>query len=184
MREKGFVLGASEDGIVYYRENKNEYGLEIEQKNPEWLETVQKALKKAYNKKSKMRKMKKGYYRLNVYSKDIYTELLKFRENPRLILEQSKEFQLGFLQGVFDAEGSVRKDRNHITVSLNRKNTIEIIQKLLSEIDIKTGKHWQDKTLVITIPIYGSKNMKKFYSTINFRHPEKAQRLRLLVNGL
>lgn len=181
MQDKGFVLGASEDGIVYYRENKNEYGLEIEQKNKEWLEFVQSSLVKAYKKKSKIRKMKKGYYRLNVYSKDIYNELLEFRENPKLISQQSKEFQIGFLQGVFDAEGSVRKGRNHITVSLNKKKTIEVIQRILSEIGIKTGKEWQDKNLVITIPIYGSENMKKFQRLINFRHPEKIERLKLLV---
>lgn len=182
MLEKGFVLGASEDGIIYYRKNKNEYGLEIEQKNVQWLETVQKALEKAYNKKSRIRKTKKGYYRLNVYSKDIYNELLKFRKNPQLILQESKEFQTGFLQGVFDAEGSVRKGRNHITVSLNRRDTIEVIQWILSEIGIETGKHWQDKTMVITIPIYGAENMRKFHSLLNFRHPEKSERLNLLVN--
>ncbi len=181
MLERGFVLGASEDGIIYYRKSKNEYGLEIEQKNPEWLEVVQKALEKAYNKKSKIRKTKKGYYRLNVYSKDIYSELLEFRKNPETILHQPMEFQIGFLQGVFDAEGSVRKGRNHITVSLNRKDTIDVIQKLLSRIGIETGKHWQDKNLVITIPIYGSENMKKFHSLLDFRHPDKSERLKLLL---
>lgn len=181
MLEKGFILGASEDGIVYYRKNKNEYGLEIEQKNREWLEIVQKALEKAYNKKSNIRKMKKGYYRLNVYSKNIYNELMKFRKTPELILLEPKEFQTEFLCGVFDAEGSVRKDRNHISISLNKENTIQVIQELISRTGIKTGKQWKDKSSVITIPIYGSENMQRFSNTINFRHPDKARRLEDLI---
>lgn len=186
MLEKGFVLGASEDGTVYYRKNKNEYGLEIEQKVKKWLEAVQAALKKAYNKESKIRKMKKGYYRLNVYSKDLYFELLDFRNNPKKILQQTRNFQIGFLRGVFDAEGSVRLDRNHITVSSNRKGLIDVISKILSKNGIKVGKKWQDKTSVITLPFYGKENMGKFYSVVNFRHPEKKRRLELLLkdNGV
>ena len=184
MKEKGFVLGASEDGIVYYRKSKNEYGLEIEQKSIEWLEKVKMSLMKGYGKKSKIRKTKRGYYRLNVYSKDLYNELLGFRKNPGKILEQPKSFRIGFLQGIFDAEGSVRLGRNHITISSNRKSVIKVICSLLEEMKINSGKNWTDKNSVTTIPIYGKENMKKFSSGIAFRHPDKKYRLELLVRDM
>ncbi|MBI2972111.1 MAG: hypothetical protein HYY37_06855 [Candidatus Aenigmarchaeota archaeon] len=184
MQEKGFILGATEDGILYYRENKNEYGLEIEQKVMEWLLVVQEALKIAYNKQSRIRKMKKGYYRLNVYSKSLYHELVGLRNNPQRILEQPEAFQTGFLQGIFDAEGSVRLDRNHISVSSNRESLISLVTFLLVKRDIIAGKPWQDSAGVISLSIYGIDDIKKFSDLVGFRHPEKKHRLQLLVNGV
>jgi intein/homing endonuclease len=181
MLEKGFVFGASHDGIVYYREDKNEYGLEIDQKSEEWLKTVQKFLERAYKKKSRIRKTRRGYFRLNVYSKDIYSELQKFKGNPRLVLEQSKNFQTGFLQGIFDAEGSIRLERKHITISSNNPKTISVVAKLLKNLEIITGKPFKDKNNVISIPFYGKDNLLKFKRYVNFRHPEKRQRLEALL---
>ncbi len=184
MLEKGFVFGASYDGIVYHREEKNEYGLEIDQKSLLWLKIVQKYLQKAYRKNSKIRKTKRGYFRLNVYSKDLYNELKKLHENPHLILEQNEKFQIGFLQGIFDAQGSIRFERRHITVSSNEPKTAEIVIRLLEKNCIKTGKPFKDKNNVISIPFYGKNNMLKFSRIINFRHPEKKERLDLLLKSL
>src|SRR3989344_4955559 len=184
MLEKGFVFGASHDGFVYYRKNKNEYGLEIEQKSCQWLETVQEYLEKAYNKKSKIRKTKKGYFRLNVYSKELFLELKKFHKNPYLVLKQNKKFQIGFLQGIFDAEGSVRLERRHITVSSSNEKTTKIVAKLLKGIGIKTGKPFKDMNNVISIPFYGKENLRIFNNFIGFRHPEKEKRLELLLKNI
>jgi len=182
MLEKGFVFGASHDGIVYYSKNKNEYGLEIDQKSKEWLEIVQQILANAYNKKSTLRQRKNGYFRLNVYSKSLYLELLKLKENPELVLEQSKDFQTGFLQGIFDAEGSIRLERNHITISSKNPKTIKIVTKLLNKLDIRIGKPFKDKNNVISIPFYGKDNMLKFKDHVGFRHPEKRKRLETLLD--
>ncbi len=180
--EKGFIVGASEDGIVYYRESKNEYGLEIDQKSSEWLEVVQTKLEKAYDKKSRIRKTTKGYFRLNVYSKRIYLELSQYRKKPSLVLQETKEFQKGFLQGIFDAEGSVRKERRHLTVSSKRKSTIRILKILLKKFGIKIGKPCGDKNNVVSIPFYGKKNLAKFSEEIGFRHPDKKKRLEVLLS--
>ena len=182
MLEKGFVFGASHDGIVYYREEKNEYGLEIDQKSLQWLELVQKYLEKAYKKKSRIRKTKRGYFRLNVYSKELYEELKKFQDNPSLVLTEGRDFQIGFLQGIFDAEGSIRLERRHITVSSNNVRTIQIVMELLDMSGIKTGKPFKDKNNVISVPFYGKENLVIFNKIIGFRHPEKKQRLELFVN--
>jgi hypothetical protein len=184
MLEKGFVLGASHDGIVYYREEKNEYGLEIDQKSLQWLETVQKYLQRAYKKKSRIRKTKRGYFRLNVYSKELFHELQKFRNNPRLILDGSENFQVGFLQGIFDAEGSIRLERRYVTVSSNNTKTIKVVMTLLKEFGIKIGKPFKDKNNVISIPFYGKENLVIFDKIIGFRHPDKKKRLDLLVRKI
>ena len=68
----GFIVGASEDGYIYHRKDKNEYGLEVEQVSYKWLVYLQRALKIIFNKNTKIRKVKGKYYRLNVYSKEIY----------------------------------------------------------------------------------------------------------------
>lgn len=180
-QERGFVLGAAEDGIVYHRPEKNEWGLEIDQLSEAWLQTVQKALKSAYNKSSRVRKTSKGYWRLNVYSKSLYEELHHFRKRPALILKQQKAFQKGYLQGIFDAEGSIRAERKHITVSSNKPATIRVVLALLKNLAINIGKPHKDKNNVISIPFYGKENLKLFSKKIGFRHPEKLRRLELLA---
>ena len=106
-RNKGFIVGASEDGTLYLDAKKNAYILEIEQNNREWLETIKKTFLIAYNKNCKIDKKKTGYFRLSCYSKQIYGELLEIRKSFSKILNKSKDYKIGFLQGVFDAEGSV-----------------------------------------------------------------------------
>lgn len=179
--ERGFVLGAAEDGIVYYRPENNEWGLEIDQLSEGWLREVQKALEDAYGKKARIRQTKRGYWRLNVYSKSLHEELQKFRDKPARILRQSKAFQKGYLQGIFDAEGSIRAERKHITVSSKRHETIKIVLALLKKAGIVTGKPHADKNNVVSIPFYGGKNLKLFARRIGFRHPEKLRRLKVFV---
>jgi len=173
----GFLVGASEDAAVYQKKRKNEYIVEIEQKNKEWLEFVQDVVLKHFGKSISIRKTNKDVYRLTIYSKDFFNEIKKHRNDATWILKRSNEFQLGFLQGMYDAEGSIKKDRNHVTVSSNRDDLIEVLQTLLEKFDLRLGKTWTDKNNVTTLPFYGKDNLIKFSEAINFRHPEKKRRL-------
>ena len=121
------------------------------------------------------------YFRLNVYSKELYNELLELKKNPRLVLKKEISFQTGFLQGIFDAEGSVRLERKHITISSNSPATIEVVSKLLDNLGIKIGKPFKDKNNVISIPFYGLENLTRFRALVGFRHPNKSERLELLL---
>ena len=174
----GFIVGASEDGYIYHRKDKNEYGLEVEQVSYKWLVYLQRALKIIFNKNTKIRKVKGKYYRLNVYSKEIYLILLKFHKHPRLILKENKAFQIGFLQGIFDAEGSVSLNSNHIRVSSKNLQLIRIIRKLLKNFNFRIAKLYKDKNNVITLSLYGRDNLLKFYRCIGFNHPIKQKRLK------
>ena len=178
----GFLVGASEDGTVYQRKKKNEYMVEIEQKSKYWLEFVQEIILRFYKKSVKIRKTSKGFYRIRIYSKKFFNQIKKHRINSSWILRKSKEFQLGFLQGVYDAEGSIKKSRNHITISSNRKDLIRILQILLRNLNFRLGKTWKDYNGVITLPFYGKDNLKRFQELINFRHPKKKERLAELLN--
>ncbi len=179
--ERGFVFGACEDGTVYYKKNRNQYTIEYEQKILDWLEIVQKALQIVYNKSGKIRKTKAGYYRLYIYSKDIYLNILETRKDYRNILTKDKNFQIGFLQGIFDAEGTVHNKRYSIRIASKKLVIIELIRDLLEKFNIKTGKIYHDKTAII-LPLYGKENLKKFNDVIGFRHKEKKAKLEKLIS--
>ena len=175
-QEKGFVLGACEDGTVYFKKNRNQYTIEIEQKNPQWLGVVQKAVLMAYKKRSIIYKTPKGYYRLLIYSKKIYSDLVPKRTNHLSILAERKKYQLGYLQGIAYAEGTVHKDRFQIRISSKDIDTINVVREILERNGIKTGKVSEDETAYV-LPMYGRKNLMRFKSAVGFRHAEKEERL-------
>ncbi len=174
----GFLVGASEDAVVYNNKRKYEYIVEIDQKSQEWLKIVQYAVQKDFNKSITVRKTSKGYYRITIFSKDFFNAIKKHRENSTWIIDKPEVFQLGFLQGMFDAEGSIKKVRNHITVSSNREDLIKTVQILLKKYGFRLGKTWKDKNNVITLPFYGRDSLQRFQELINFRHPDKKKRLK------
>jgi intein/homing endonuclease len=180
--QRGFILGASEDGTIYFRPKKNQYNIEIEQKVSNWLETVKTSLQDVYRLNINIRQTSRGYYRLTVLSKQLYTELLNFRKDYNKVLFENKNFQLGFLQGIFDAEGTVHNKRNQIRISSKNKTVMEITRKLLNKFGINTGKLYKDLA-VFVLPFYGKDNMKMFAKNIGFRHPEKKQRLSVLISN-
>ena len=179
---KGFIVGASEDGVLYYSPKKNAYILEIEQNNKEWLEIVKKALLIAYNKNCKIDKKKSGYFRLSCYSKQIYNDLIETRKDFSKILKKSNDYKIGFLQGIFDAEGSVHNKRLSIRIYSKKQEIISLIEQLLQQQRISTGKLYVDKrNQVIMVPIYGKHNLRKFQQKISFNHVHKEYRLRNLL---
>lgn len=181
-KNKGFIIGACEDGTSYHNPRKSAYILEIEQNNKNWLETVKKAFLIVYNKKCKIDGKKTGYFRLSCYSKQVYKDLIEIRKNFSKILKKSKYYKVGFLQGIYDAEGSVHNKRLCIRVYSNNKKLILTIKKLLDELFISTGKTYVDKRAnVLMLPIYGRQNLKRFKDLINFNHDHKEYRLKTLL---
>ena len=179
---KGFIVGASEDGVLYVSQKKNAYILEIEQDNKDWLEEVKEAFYFAYNKNCRIDLKKSGYFRLSCYSKKVYYDLLETRKNPSGILKESNDFKIGFLQGIFDAEGSVHNQRLSIRFYSKKQKLITLVMKLLKEIKITTGKAYVDKrNNVIMLPIYGKNNLKLFQQKVNFNHIHKEYRLKNLL---
>ena len=178
MWEKGFIIGACEDSTPYFSVKKHAYIIEIEQSNRGWLERVQKAFLLAYGKRCAIHKRKNGYFRLTCYSKQVYYDVLAAREQISLLCQAPLAYQLGFLQGVYDAEGHVHKDRLNIRVYSKRHDLILVIQTLLARLGITTGSIYLDKRNdVLSLPIYGRMNLETFSQQISFSHPLKLSRL-------
>jgi len=180
-KDKGFIFGSSEDGTLYFRKKKNAYTIEIEQKVREWLVHIQEVLKREYNKNSNLRTTSRGYYRLIFYSKEIFNEIKEFRKDYRKLLLSSGSFQVGFLQGIFDAEGAVHNKRYQIRIASKNKQTIDVTVELLNGLGVRTGKVHNDNGIFV-LPFYGRENLQVFKETIGFRHPEKKKRLSNLLS--
>lgn len=174
-------MGSAEDGTLYFRKNRNQYTIEIEQKIPSWLESVAESIENVFRIRTRTYKTSKGYFRLVIFSKIVYNEMLKFRKDPTLVFNETRSFRKGYLRGVFDAEGSVHKDRYSIRFASKRMELIDTVKKLLLEFQIKTGKVYEDKTANV-LPIYGKENLKRFHNNIGFYHQEKQERLSNLIS--
>lgn len=181
--DRGFIFGTAEDGTLYIRKDRNQYTIEFEQKIKEWLEYIQKVLKTTHNKNTNLRRTSKGYFRLILYSKDIFYEIKELRKDYKKLLLCSRSFQIGFLQGIFDAEGTVHKERFQIRISSKKLEVVLVIKQLLESLGIMTGRIHKDIAVYI-LPFYGKENIERFHDIIGFRHNEKRARLSnlLLVN--
>ena len=73
--------------------------------------------------------------------------------------QEDQETKIAFLRGVFDAEGSVIKNKNRITISNKKEELLFLCKKFLSELEIKTGKIWNLKWGVKVLPINGKENI-------------------------
>ena len=182
--EIAFLLGALEDGSFSSRPKIGDYTIEIEQKNREWLQLISKIFEKQFNKKPTISfRDKRKVFRLRIYSKKIFTELKKLREQMvEKIRNENRENKVSFLRGIFDAEGSVHKRRFTINLSNKKDEVIELCKDLLSELQIRTGKIEKMKRNVKRLHIYGKDNLQKFQELIGFSHPEKAKRLESLLS--
>lgn len=177
-KEVAFILGALEDGNFYSRPEIGDYTVEIEQKNKEWLENLSNAFQVAFKFKPKITERKnRNVFRLRVHSKKIFEELEKMRRDLEIIQREQHETQIYFLRGVFDAEGSVHKNKNRITFSNKKEELIILCQTLLTGMGIKTGNIWNYKWGVKVLPINGRENLEKFNQIIGFSHPEKRRKL-------
>ena len=80
-KEIAFILGALEDGCLFVRKDVQDYTIEIEQKYKKWLIRISDYFVICFDKKPKITKTKKGYFRLRIYSKEIFNELFRLRKN-------------------------------------------------------------------------------------------------------
>lgn len=173
-----FIIGAFGDGCLTSRPKRGDYSIEFEQKNKQWLESLSKKFKKVFGKSSEVKKTSKGYYRFRVYSKNIFFRLKDLLENISQITNEKTEAKTSFLRGIFDAEGSVHKNRYAIVLTNKDRELIFLCRKLLHELNISCGKIWCDKrTNVLSLSVYGKHNLIKFNNLIGSTHYDKQVRL-------
>ena len=174
-----FLLGALEDGYLGCREVKGEHVVEFYQKNRRWLHgEVAKRLKRlGFN--PKIRRYKRDYYRIVVYSKDLYTVLSDARKRLYMLLNGSSledERVLNYIQGLFDSDGAVHKKLARITLWSKDEKKLKVVKQILERAGMKCGKLIRSRH-VYGLPLYGKANILVFAEKIGFRHPVKKARL-------
>ena len=182
-KEVAFILGAMEDGSLSSRPKIGDFTIEIEQKNKEWIIELAKYFESTFKAKTKItERKKKNVFRLRIHSKEIFQKLQKLRKEVRKITKEKKEIQKYYLRGIFDAEGSVDKNKYRITLSNKNEKLLKISKKLLINFGIETGKLWKYKWGVKVLPILGKEKLKIFKKEVGFSHPDKNLKLvRLLM---
>lgn len=169
-----YLLGAGGDATAIYYKPKNEYYIEYEQKSKEWLEnSILPRVERVFGKKTASKQRKSGMYRVRFYSKDAFFLFLEIRKNPLKILRWSKEAQVNFVKGFFDAEGSVQcKPRMRIQIYQKSKAVLHVISKILTAVGIKCGNITTSRDVFI-LPIRSKTNLIKFSRFIGSEDPQK-----------
>jgi intein-encoded DNA endonuclease-like protein len=134
------------------------------------------------------------FYHLTVNSKQLHDYLAN--TDNKFILKQSEIFKRTFLRGLFDSDGWVTSKiynphnaARQIGLANNNKDLIELVQTMLSELEIKfntTGRihsGFGSKKIQYELKITGKYNFRKFQETINFSILRKQNTLNELLNS-
>ncbi len=170
-----YLLGASGDACVYNRESKQEYCIEYEQKNPDWLErSVRPRILKIFGKHCAVRKRKTGLFRIRLYSKKAYSAFKEALERPFKILREPETVRRAYVRGFFDAEGSAPREKTSKRIEFYQKDTrfLRLIHKILRGIGIRPEKITNSREIGQPI-IRGKENIRLFKSNIDCEHPDK-----------
>ena len=129
---KAYLLGALHDGT--FSSNKR---YRFSQKGTEWLEFMQRLFKKlGYNSWI----YREGSDR-DVYVLETLASFLDLFFNPKKLLNRNEK--IGYIRGFFDAEGGIphnKEARFYIQLVQKNKQKLIDIKKILSELNINTGK--------------------------------------------
>lgn len=151
-KELGQILGwLIGDGWLRTGDKNRRVGFCFGQEDKEVLDYLKPIINKMYGKEIKEVKRKNGTYHLSYHSKFIveYFEKLgvkackaENKEVPKTIFESPYEAVIGFLQGLFTADGTVRNNPNSnsswIALSSKSKKLLKGVQILLSNLEIRS----------------------------------------------
>jgi len=126
--------------------------------------------------------------KITIRRKEIYEEMVKLCAKnsrkwriPKEILNASNEIKSTWLEAFYDDEATV--DVNHKRIDLKSVNLkgLKQVKLLVSDVGIRSyinGPYERMWMLRIS-----SNEIKKFYETINFVHPSKKKKLKILVTA-
>ena len=188
----GLIIG---DGSLAKTKSRNHW-LVVETTREEMREIAIRAIEslglRAYSRERiKIRTFPNGsiYNNLNYYirtdSKMLYDALRTFKQGghrwniPSFLT--TEESLLGFLQGIFDAEGSVDRNGRVITFYSKHLENVKQIRNALKSFNI-SSRIYSDRDRW-RLRICRSEDRKRFSRLIGFRIPHKAQRLERAMNS-
>ena len=122
----------------------------------------------------------------------ILYSILNYKDNnndkriPKFIFKIKDKKLLGvFIQSIFDDDGFLYPTKNMIVISQKRIKLLSEIRKVISLIGIKPNKilihNSKNRTVMRYFTITSKLNIKKFNKYIGFNHPEKKQKLKILI---
>lgn len=109
----------------------------------------------------------------------------KLKHIPNIILNSNVHSKSLFLRALFDDESSVSVSAYCIHIKMTGKNLVNNIKKLLKELGIKSGKiaktndKWRPRYI---LRLSGKQNLIAFRDLIGFAHPEKREKLNMMIN--
>lgn len=183
----GLIIG---DGYLAKTKSRNHW-LVVETTKEEMWEVVARAIKSlelhAHSRRRiKTRRFPNGsiytnlHYYIRTDSKMLYDALRPFKRSdyrwsiPNFLT--TEEGLSGFLQGIFDAEGSVNKDGHVITFYSKHLENVEQIKNALESFNI-SSRIYRDRDRW-RLRICGLEDRKRFSRLIGFRILSKAERLK------
>ncbi len=195
-----YLAGALRDGSVYKYEKSRNYNVIWYSSNKAFLEKVIcRKLKKIGFTKCAPYMYKKGHYRVRIYSKDLYDIMVNVFEHPintkgrkaswptpKVVREAPIEYQLEYIKGFVDAEGSIIKSDKGIQIDISQiiREPLEFIRDVLLLIGIKVSRIYLGSENVWRLRIASKESVLKFSEYIGFRHPCKRRRLSNLLANL
>ncbi len=187
----GYLIGDG-CGVNYKFKGKRFTRIEMTDKNVSNLKNYKQIIDKIFklNGKIKIRDRNRLVYYsplLLDFINEISNKILcksPYREIPSIVHKVSKEELSGFIEGIYDAEGSVGD--HHIILTSTSKNIIQIIQMLLLRYKIHSHVYEADGEVrkIYQLTIYNPKSIKIFRREIDFSDLNKKEKLRKLCNKI
>lgn len=207
-KDMAYLLGALRDGCFIRNDRYYTYRIKIYQKNKTWIVILSKIIYKLFKKKPTITLDKRdNVWNLMVNSREIYEKLIaisdfpgnqKIWNVPKVVLNSSLEIQKEFVKGFFDSEGGLPHMENgnieskNIRVHFTQANRqcLEEVRKILQKLGFKTGmvcgpyykKGFENP--VYRLSIHGKEQVAKFSRVIGSLHPDKKNRLDIVVKTL
>jgi hypothetical protein len=122
----------------------------------------------------------------------IFYNILEYKKNnkkkriPSFIFNLKEKLICSFVQALYDDEGFLYPQKHMIVIAQSSKKLLNDLRNLLIKIEINPNKilihHSKNKTKMYYFSITRKDNIIKFYNKINFKHPIKKGKLKLLIN--
>jgi len=100
---------------------------------------------------------------------------------PEIIFSSTKEEKSAFIRALFDDDGSIRMSRNEITLYSANYYLLKDVQKLLSDLNIKSNVRQMSKKREYYVLYVIADSVFAFSKIIGFEHKEKKVKLERLV---
>jgi len=196
IKRKNYFLGYI-FGYMYGDGHFSSHGWSITSIDIEGISRIVKYVKLLFNKNIVIKKTKQNrYFRIRI-PKDICVSLSKYDVFNKKIDIKKRQWYIGFLAGIFDAEGSCGCTKTHknyeyytwyVSISNTNKKIITFISLLFKYFHIKTNKIYKYtpkgyKNICYSIPIK-KEDIFKFFTLLTPAIKRKYPKLSILSNGI